>query len=125
MTIKNLVAYISKQYLKVAEIGIGHFPYIALMLKQNGVHVFATDLRSFHYDGIYVYTDDVTNPTTHLYRGRELLYSYKPPIELVPYIVRLAKHILSDVLIKPLSSEYPDGTLVRYDNTTFFKWDIR
>ena len=125
ISIRTLVEYISKKYLRVAEIGIGHFPDIALMLKQNGIHVFATDIRPFHYDDIHVYTDDVTNPSTQLYRGRELLYSYKPPVELVPYIVRLAKNILSDVLIKPLSSEYPDGTLIRYENTTFFTWEIR
>jgi len=125
MTIKDLVAYISSRYQTVAEIGIGHFPHIARMLKQNGIHVFATDIRPFHYEGIHVYTDDVTNPSPHLYRGRELLYSYKPPMELIPYIIRLAKHILSDVLIKPLSSEYPDGPLVRYENTAFLKWDIR
>jgi len=95
------------------------------MLKQKGIHVFATDIRPFHYNGISVFIDDITEPSAYLYKDRELLYSYKPPIELVPYIVRLAKHILSDVLIKPLSSEYPDGTLVRYDNTTFFTWDIR
>jgi len=125
MSINNIASYITEQYSRVAEIGIGHFPDIALMLKQNGVHVFATDIRPLFHDGIHVYTDDVTDPSIQLYRDRELLYSYKTPGELVPYIVRLARHILSDVLIKPLSSEYPDGTLVRYENTTFFKWDIR
>ena len=125
MTIKNIVAYITKQYQNVAEIGIGHFPHIAQMLKQHGVHVFATDIYPFTHDGMHIYTDDVTDPSTFLYRDRELLYSFRPPIELVPYIVRLAKLVMSDVLIKPLSSEYPGGALMNYGNTRFFKWNIR
>lgn len=119
--IEDLVDFIAERYENAAEIGVGHFPDVALGLQKRGVKVFATDIRPFLYDGVDVIVDDITSPSLSLYKGIDLIYSMRPPPELVPYIAKLAKTISADVIMKPLSSEYPEGwRLIRYRNTTFF-----
>jgi uncharacterized protein len=119
--IEDLVAFIVERYDIAAEIGVGHFPDVALGLQKSGVKVFATDIRPFLYKGVDVLVDDITTPNLALYKGIDLIYSMRPPPELVPYMARLAKTISADVIIKPLSSEYPEGwKLMKNGNTTFF-----
>jgi uncharacterized UPF0146 family protein len=66
--------------------------------------------------------DDVTEPDFSLYSSVDLIYSLRPPQELVPYMVRLAKTISADLIVKPLTSDYVGGRLTRYENTAFFIW---
>jgi len=122
---QGLVNYIAAKYLKAVEIGIGHAPEVALALKERGVEVLATDTRPFAYKGLKVIVDDVTKPRTAEYGGVDLIYSLRPPPELIPYMVKLARHLLSDLIIKPLSSEWADGRLLRHGQTTFFLWNCR
>lgn len=119
--IEDLVDFIAERYGNAAEIGVGHFPDVALGLKRRGVRVFATDIRPVYYEDIDVFVDDITSPNLVPYKGINLIYSMRPPPELVPYMVRLAKTISADVIIKPLSSEYPEGwKLIRHGNASFF-----
>ncbi len=119
--IKGLVDFIAERYQNTAEIGIGHFPYVACALIEKGVRVFATDIRLFQHDGIRVVIDDVTSPDLTLYGGVDVVYSMRPPPELVPYMRRLAETISADLIVKMLSSEYPeDFQLMRNGDTTFF-----
>jgi uncharacterized protein len=119
--IEGLADYIAGNYYKAAEIGIGHFPDVAFTLLKKGMDVFATDIHPFHFPGFRVYTDDITSPEFSLYDGTEVLYSMRPPPELVPYMIILAKTIAADIIIKPLSSEYPDGwKCIRKKDSTFF-----
>ena len=115
--------YISATYRDVAEIGIGHFPDIAFALLKQGVKVFATDVRQFRYDGLSVMLDDVTEPDFSLYSSVDLIYSLRPPPELIPYIIRLAKAVSADVIVRPLTSDYLDGKMIRNGSTIFFLWD--
>jgi uncharacterized UPF0146 family protein len=119
------VDYMAARYLKAAEIGIGHAPEVALALRERGVEVFATDTRPFAYKGLTVIEDDVTNPRSAEYEGVNLIYSLRPPPELIPYMVRLARYLSSDLIIKPLSSEWAGGRLLRHGHTTFFLWNYR
>lgn len=119
--IEGLVDFIVERYETAAEIGVGHFPDVALSLQKRGLKVFATDIKQLLYDGVDVIVDDITSPILSHYEGIDLIYSMRPPAELVPYIAGLAKTISADVIVKPLSSEYPEGwRLIGYTNTTFF-----
>lgn len=119
---KGLVDYIVHTYKYCVEIGVGHCPDVALALVKAGVRVFATDIRRFMHKGLKVVVDDITEPNKFLYTGVELIYAIRPPVELVPYMVRLAEDIGSELVVKPLSTEHPGGHLTRWGNTTFFIW---
>lgn len=119
---QGLVDYIALQYRWVAEIGIGHWADVASALTQRDVSVIATDTKSCPHDGLKVIVDDVTKPDLSLYTGVELLYSLRPPPELVPYMSLLAEAISADLIVKPLASEYVGGQLTRYGGSTFFMW---
>jgi uncharacterized protein len=123
--IKGLADYISRKYTIAAEIGIGHFPDMAFSLLERGVRVFATDIRQFRYERLRVAMDNIVEPDFSLYKGVELVYSIRPPVELVPYMSNLAKKISADLIVKPLASEHTGGELVRYGNTNFFIWKNR
>jgi uncharacterized UPF0146 family protein len=116
------VNYIAGNYQSAVEIGIGSYPDLAFALMGRGTRVFATDIRAFQYDGLKVLVDDVTEPDIAAYGGADLIYSLRPPPELIPHMVRLAAKAGCDLIIKPLSSEHPGGQLARDGNTTFFIW---
>jgi len=120
---KGLVEYIAGAYGRAAEIGIGHFPDVALALADRGVRIFATDIKPFLHDGLKVVVDDITQPNPSLYAGVHLIYALRPPLELVPYMVRLSKAVSADLIVKSLASEYPGGQLTGRGNTTFFLWN--
>jgi len=120
---EGLVDYICRRYRYGAEIGVGHFPDIALACAHRGIQLFASDIKPFSYKGLEVVIDDITQPDLRLYVGLEFIYSVRPPPELVPYMARLAEAVSADLLVKPLASEYPGGDLVREGNTTFFLWN--
>ncbi len=119
---EGLVNYIAGRYSQTVEIGIGHFPDVAFALLERGVRVFATDIRPFHYSGLKVIVDDITKPDISQYTGVELLYSLRPPPELVPYMVRLARTLSTDLIVRPLDSEYSGGNVIRQGNTIFLLW---
>lgn len=120
---EGLVNYIASNYGNVAEIGIGHFPDVAFALLERGVKVFATDIRPFPYTGLKVVVDDITEPDFFLYTSISLLYSLRPSPELVPYMVRLARVLSKDLIVKPLAADYIYGRLILSGNTTFFLWN--
>ncbi|MGD8512341.1 MAG: UPF0146 family protein [Deltaproteobacteria bacterium] len=120
---QGLVDYICSRYRYGAEIGVGHFPDIALACAHRGIQIFASDIKPFTYKGLEVFIDDITKPDLYLYRELDFIYSVRPPLELVPYMARLGKAVSADVLVKPLGSEYPGGKLIREGNTTFFLWN--
>ena len=122
---KALVEYITYRYNRVVEIGIGHFPRAALLLLQNNVRVFATDIKPLRYKGVKVIMDDITEPDLSIYDGLDLIYSLRPPPELIPYMISLSRKLSADLIIKPLSSEHCEGQLVCYKNTSFFLWSHR
>ncbi len=120
---EGLVEYIAEKYNNTVEIGIGYFPDVAFALLKKGVRNLATDVRPFQYNGLKVILDDITNPDLSVYSGIDLIYSLRPPPELVPYMEQLARTLSTDLIVKPLSSEYIGGQIIRYENTTFFIWN--
>ena len=122
---EGLVDYIAGNYDYAVEIGIGHFPDVAFALLKRDVLVFATDIRPFQYSGLKVIMDDILEPDFSAYTTLNLIYSLKPPSELVPYMIQLARRLSTDLIIKPLASEYQEGQLIRHGDTTFFLWNYR
>ncbi|MES0350114.1 MAG: UPF0146 family protein [Desulfobacteria bacterium] len=119
---KGLVDYIAIHYRCVAEAGIGHFPDVALALAKKTHLAFATDIKPLEHCGLRVIHDDVTEPDWSLYAGLDLIYSLRPPPELVLYMKRLARSLSADLIVKPLASEHPGGQLTRHGTSTFFLW---
>lgn len=122
---KGLVDYIADRYRRAVEVGIGHFPDVAFALQDRGVKVFATDIIPFYYDGLIVKTDNIMEPDTNVYSNIELIYSLRPPSELIPFMLQLAKRLKSDLIIKSLHSENPEGKIVSHGDTSFFLWDFQ
>jgi len=120
---KGLVDYIVSRYGSAIEIGVGHSPDVAFALLQKGMRVLATDIRSFEYSRLKVIMDNIIEPDFSLYIDADLIYSLRPPPELISYMIRLARRLSTDLIIKPLSSDYLEGQLIRHGNTTFFLWN--
>jgi hypothetical protein len=118
---QGLIDYIAAHYRSALEIGVGWFPEVALALKSRGVRVRATDLYPRPCENLDTVQDDVTRPCLRYYQGFELFYSLRPPPELVPYLKRLAGRQGVDLIIKPLHSEFPGGTLVNLGKSFFFR----
>jgi uncharacterized UPF0146 family protein len=120
--VEGLIDYIAGRYTSVVEIGIGHAPKVAVRLLEKGISIVATDTRPFYYEQFKVIVDDITEPDLAFYRNIDLIYSIKPPPELVPYMKKTAKSVSSDLIVKPLASDFLDGQLIRHGNTSFYIW---
>ena len=111
----ELAELISKQYSfarKIVEIGVGRSPYTALRLRKL---LPKTDLILVDVDervveelrklGFKAVRDDIQAPRLEIYENADLLYSVRPPFELIPRLIDLASLIGSDLIIAPLSED--------------------
>ena len=97
---------------KIIEIGVGKAPYAALHLKSflPEAEITVTDVdeqvvREVARRGLNAVADDISNPDLGIYKGVDLIYSIRPPFELIPKIALLAEKVGSDALIIPLSED--------------------
>ncbi len=122
---RGIIDYISENYKNVVEVGVGNYTKIAHALEVRGLKVTATDINVVWRD-FPALIDDITEPDLSIYVGADLIYSIRPPMELVPYIEKVARKVCADMLIRPLSGEYCEGKLINYGGTHFylkeFKW---
>lgn len=89
--------------VKIAEIGVGKFDKIAETLSnRENITIIKTDIIPKDSS---VIKDDITNPNLELYEDVDLIYSIRPPSELQPHLVDLARKIDSQLIIKPLTNE--------------------
>ncbi len=89
--------------VKIAEIGVGKFDRIAETLSnKENITIIKTDII---LKDSTVIKDDITNPNLELYDGVDIIYSIRPPSELQPHLVDLARKIDSQLIIKPLTNE--------------------
>lgn len=89
--------------VKIAEIGVGKFGYVAEALSQKD-NITLIKIDILPADDTII-KDDITNPNMNLYKGVDLIYSIRPPSELQPHLVELAMKIDSQLIIKPLTNE--------------------
>jgi hypothetical protein len=98
--------YIRENYRSAVEIGAGTNLATARILRDSGILLRCTDIRSIPpEDGIPVVQDDIFSPDEALYRGADLLYAIRPGVEMVPALIALAERIGADLLVYHLGNE--------------------
>ena len=98
-----ILTEVGDRKVTIAEIAIGKFDKISQMLsKKDNITLIKTDIAP---DNESVIKDDITNPNLELYKDVDMIYSIRPPSELQPYLVKLAKRINAMLIIKPLTGE--------------------
>jgi len=106
---------------KIIELGIGFNVDVLLSLQEKlpETTIIAVDssqevVEAINTEfGIKAILDDITKPNYQIYYNADLLYSIRPPLELVSPMIKLAKKIKTPLIIRPLSSELPDETLLK------------
>lgn len=119
---KDFTEYIIRKYkdVPIVEIGIGTDFRVFKELKKNNADVRAIDLNPSSPDAI---KDDVLSPDMSIYQGCGLIYSIRPPPELVPYIEKIAKQAGADLIIRPLTTDNvpKNGKLKNYKSAFFYR----
>lgn len=130
--LKLVARYIADNYpgAKVVEVGVGRMPDVAIELKRLSPNctVVVTDVREqVGLPGSITFVcDDVTKPDLRIYRGAALIYAIRPPPELQPYLLELARRVGAKLLIKPLAGEsllLRGGKLVNYSSVSFYTYE--
>ena len=119
---KDFAEYILRHYrsMPIVEVGIGTDFRVFKELKRHNADIKAVDINPPSGD---VIKDDVLNPEMEIYRDAGLIYSIRPPPELVPYIEKIAKEAGADLVIRPLSTDGvpANGKLQNYKSAIFYK----
>lgn len=97
---------------KIVEIAVG-FQFdvaIALRKKLPNTSIVVVDVNPNAVEeakklGLTAYVDDVLSPNMEIYQGASLIYSIRPPPELIPYICSIAKRLKCPLIIRLLSGE--------------------
>jgi uncharacterized UPF0146 family protein len=122
---KDFAEYILGNYndVPIVEIGIGTDFRVFEELKKNGADVRAIDIGP-HTDNVI--KDDVLDPDMEIYEGCGLIYSIRPPPELIPYIAEVAKNVGANLLVRPLTidSAPENGELKNYKSAIFYKINL-
>lgn len=105
---------------KIVEVGIGFYPNIALELSKlyPKTEILATDISSeveefvSKMGRVKMVSDDITSPKVELYAGADLIYSIRPPLELIKYLMDIAGIVESHLLIRCLAGELPSECIL-------------
>ena len=123
-----IATFIPDRKFNVGEVAIGHFYFVSDYLNiKDYVNIIKTDIAPSRED---IIKDDLTNPDYDLYRNLDLIYSIRPPHELQPYILNLARNIKSYLIIKPLTGENlnPKIDIMKmknYKKASFYVYDFK
>ena len=128
---EDFVDFVIKNYSnveKIVEVGVGAYPYVAMRLKEllPSVSVIVTDIdrvklatikeECVELEPVY---DNIFEPQLMFYVGADLIYSIRPPPEMVPEIMKLALKVGSDLLIRPYFNDEGD-----YDYPKLCGWQL-
>ena len=112
LEIANIISKLYPNARKIVEIGVGKSPYTALYLKnllpKAEIIVTDADREAVRYAlslNLNSFYDDVNNPNLEIYKGADIIYSIRPPFELIPKLESLRTKIKVDVIIAPLSED--------------------
>jgi uncharacterized UPF0146 family protein len=106
----DLAQFILSNYpagARIVEVGIGHHPDIALLLKDN-FDLVCTDVTDPGTPGIRFVRDNIYRPDRELYKGAVLVYSIRPPPDMQVPLAEVASAAGADLIIRPFSSEHAD-----------------
>jgi len=107
---------------KIVEVGVGGFLEVSLRLREllKG-DVVMTDIKPSHQG---VIQDNICLSDLKIYEGASLIYSIRPPEELHPCLVEVARKIGADLIIKPLSTDCINSKgkfkLMNYKKAVFY-----
>lgn len=125
---KVIARYIAENYpsaAKIVEVGVGHVPDVAAELQQllPQCAVVVTDVQKPAElpKAMSFARDDITKPNLWVYQDAALIYAIRPPPELQPHMLKVARKVGADLLIKPLASEntLAGSKLVNYHGVAF------
>lgn len=131
MDYKDFVEYVCKNYgsaKKIVEVGVGKdIRVLKGIAKGVGGEVFGTDIEPIGGGEVTVLKDDLLEPKLDLYLGSDLIYSIRPPPELLPYIEELAYRVGAGLIIHFLSTDnvgecsfFKSKKLVNYKGAAFY-----
>jgi uncharacterized UPF0146 family protein len=110
--ISHLISKLYPRARKIIEVGVGRSPYALLQLKSllPDAEVMATDIdseamRELNEIGIKSLIDNLFEPDERIYEGADLIYSIRPPFELIPKLAELGGRVGTDILVVPLSED--------------------
>ena len=127
---KAIANYIVENYPtagKIVEIGVGRVPDVAIELQRllPACEKIVTDVAEPPAlpEQVKFVRDDITKPNLRIYEGAALIYAVRPPPELQPYLIKVARRVGADLLIKPLAGESMSlwgGKLTNYQGIAFY-----
>lgn len=123
-----IARWISENYpsaKKIVEVGVGSVAGVLTELVDRlpDSELVGTEVREVPTpDGVNLVMDDITDPDLDVYRGADLIFSLRTPMELYPYLRVVARKVGSDLMVKPVSSEEAPfwGELVNYSGIAFY-----
>ncbi len=102
---KDIASYIASakhKSKKLIEVGMGKETSVYKELVQGyNLNVIAVDLNPSQ-EGLQ---DDALNPRLEIYGGAEIIYSIRPPPELIPGLQELSKKVGAKLIIRPLLTD--------------------
>jgi uncharacterized UPF0146 family protein len=115
----DIASYIVANYQKarkIVEIGVGNLPLIAVEIKKRlpttlllvvDVNPITLEDIARKYPGLVTVIDDVFNPDVSIYYNADLIYSVRPPAEMLLPLLKIAKQVKTDLIIRPTADEPP------------------
>jgi uncharacterized UPF0146 family protein len=132
---KAIAEYITEKYpsaKKIVEVGVGKVPDVSIELQRllPKCEVIGTDVAEPpKLSGrVKFVRDDITESNSSIYKGAALIYSVRPPPELQPYLLQVARKAGAGLLIKPLASEsisLRSGKLINYQGVAFYVFMVK
>jgi len=132
----DIASYIVANYqkaTKIIEIGIGNLPLIAVEIKNRlpTTLLLVVDINQAvlediarKYPELVPVVDDVFSPNVGVYQHANLIYSIRPPTEMLPAMIKIAKQVKADLIIRPITDEQPHGfkefKLVNYGRAVLY-----
>ncbi len=125
----EIINFISERFTspkKIVEIGVGFYPDIALKLKalypKTEILVVDRSLEVSEFinekTDLKIILDDVSNPHLENYYDTDLIYSIRPPIEIIMDLLTLSIKVNSSLIIRCLSGEFPSENILKFFKTT-------
>ena len=112
LEIAELIANLYPNAEKIVEIGVGLAPWTLLNLRKLlpktillAIDTDQDSIMRLRELGLNAEVDDITNPRIELYQESSLIYSIRPPMELINPMARVAEKVGADALILPLSED--------------------
>ncbi len=137
---ENIIEYIIRNYRhpkKIVEVGVGKLPQIALGLKKRlpETEIIITDLDPHILEQlsghcIKTFVDDIISPDMKIYNNSDLIYSIRPPPEFQHYLLKIAKMVKADLILRLLTNEHmcvhhPTHKIINYKKTVLHIFKLK